>query len=114
MPPDSGSDFFCYKGFHAQILLAMCDFRYRFTYVCTGSQGRQSDGGVFANSSLGKKLKTNQMDLPPPKYVPSGPLLPHFLLGDEAFGLSSYMMTPYPGINLLNFFEDMNTDKLFH
>lgn len=103
MPPHSGSDYWCFKGFHAMILLGLCDYRYRFVMADFGAKGRASDGGVFANSLLGQKLKANQMDLPPPKFVPEGPLLPHFFLGDEAFGLSDYMMTPYPGTNFWNF-----------
>lgn len=100
-PPHSGSDYYCYKGFHAMILLGWCDFRYRFIVTDTGSKGRQSDWGVFSSSSLSKKLKSNRMGLPPSKLIPSGPVLPHFLLGDEAFGLSSFMMTPYSGITYL-------------
>lgn len=79
------------------ILLGLGDYRFRFVVADIGAKGRASEGGVFANSRLGQKLKANQMGLPPPKFVPDGPLLPHFLLGDEAFGLSEYMMTPYPG-----------------
>ncbi|XP_037042914.1 uncharacterized protein LOC119079227 isoform X2 [Bradysia coprophila] len=100
MPPFSGSDYFCYKGFHAMILLGLCDYRYRFIVVDFGAKGRASDGGVFAHSKLGRMLKANQLDIPPPQFVPNGPLLPYFLLGDEAFGLSEYMMTPYPGRSL--------------
>lgn len=98
--PGAGSDYYCYKGFHALILLAVCDFRYRFVIVDIGSKGRQSDGGVFASSRIAKKLRSNRMNLPPAKYIPSEPLIPHFLVGDEAFGLSTFMMTPYPGIHV--------------
>lgn len=68
--------------------------------VDTGAQGRQSDGGIFANSELGKRLKAGQFRLPLSEHVPFGPYLPYFLLGDEAFGLSEYMMTPYTGMVL--------------
>lgn len=97
MPPHAGSDYWCYKNFHAMIMMGWADYRYRFVVIDTGSKGRQSDGGVFAHSELGKRLKRNEMDLPPPQFLPFGPLLPHFLLGDEAFGLTTFMMTPYPG-----------------
>jgi hypothetical protein len=39
-------------------LLALVDARYKFTVVDIGSYGRNSDGGIFTHSKLGKYLKT--------------------------------------------------------
>ncbi|XP_046980822.1 uncharacterized protein LOC124545905 [Schistocerca americana] len=45
---------------------------------------------------MGKKIATKEFNIPPPKCFPStNVILPHFLIGDEAFALSDYMMKPY-------------------
>ena len=36
-----------------KVLLAVCDTNYEFTIVDIGDSGRQSDGGMYANSKLG-------------------------------------------------------------
>lgn len=79
------------------VLLAVCDYRYRFVLVDIGAQGRQSDGGIFRNSVMGQ-FESNDMDLPDPLEIyPGGPVLPYFLVGDEAFGLKNYIQKPYHG-----------------
>lgn len=66
--------------------------------VDVGFPGRQSDGGVFRKSKLGKMFQRNSIDLPKPKRICiGGPVLPYHLVGDEAFGLKKYMQRPYPG-----------------
>lgn len=66
--------------------------------VDVGTPGRQSDGTVFKNSNFGKKFERNLYDLPTPtELYKGGPVLPYFLIGDEAFGLNRYIQRPYPG-----------------
>lgn len=78
--------------------MAICDFKYKFVCVDVGAKGRQSDGGVFSNSSMGRLFANDRMDLPSPAEIsPGGPCLPFTLLGDEAFGLKPWLTTPYPG-----------------
>lgn len=65
--------------------------------VDIGAEGRNSDGGVFMRSKLSEVLINNTLNIPPPVPIESdGPALPYVLVDDEAFGLSSYMMRPYP------------------
>lgn len=67
--------------------MAICDYRYRLIAIDVGAQGRQSDGGVFKNSKMGKKFFNGTFDLPDPSEIfPGGPVLPFYLVGDEAFG----------------------------
>lgn len=85
--------------------MAVCDYRYRFTLVDIGAQGRQSDGGVFRNSVMGSAFEQNKMNVPPPNELyPDGPLIPYFIDGDEAFGLISYIQRPYSGRSTGNLF----------
>ena len=55
-PAKSGSLFSNYKKNFSIVLLAFCDASYQFTAVDIGEAGKQSDGGVFANSNLGRSM----------------------------------------------------------
>lgn len=84
-------------------MLAVSDANYCFTLVDIGVEGRQSDGGIFANSKFGQQLERNEMNLPQPSAVEhNGSPLPYVLVADEAFSLNSYMMRPYPRCSRLN------------
>ena len=97
-PPHSGSNFFCYKKTFSTVLLALVDANYRFIAIDVGAYGKNSDGGIFSNSNLGKSLKYNKLQIPPGKQLPgSEENLPYVIIGDEAFPLSTYLMRPYSG-----------------
>ncbi|XP_066587594.1 uncharacterized protein [Prorops nasuta] len=97
-PPKAGSAYFNYKHSHSIVLLAICDANYKFLYVDIGAYGRRSDGGIFKDSLIGLKFRTNKMNLPSPQSLcPGGPPLPYILVGDEAFPLTHYLLRPYPG-----------------
>lgn len=102
-PPHSGSVYYNYKKTHSISLLAVSNANYCFTLVDIGAEGRQSDGGVFANSTFGQRFETDEMNLPQPSVIePNDPPLPYVLVADEAFALNRYMMRPYPRSGQLN------------
>nr|CAI5833313.1 unnamed protein product [Callosobruchus analis] len=83
-PPAQGSQFFNYKKYHSIVLLALVDGNKRFLSIDVGQYGRVSDGNVFMNSSMGKRLNLG------------GHLLPYVIVADEAFPLKRFLMRPYP------------------
>ncbi|KAJ8665073.1 hypothetical protein QAD02_006735 [Eretmocerus hayati] len=97
-PPNAGSAYYNFKGFHSIVLLAICNANYEFTYIDVGSYGRRSDGGVFADSSFAKSLLEGTLDIPPPEEViEGGPPFPYCFVADEAFPLSKNVLRPYSG-----------------
>ena len=56
-PKYGGSLFYNYKQLHSTVMLAMCDAKYRFTYVNIGSFGRDNDAAIFASSDFLLALK---------------------------------------------------------
>ncbi|XP_076545680.1 uncharacterized protein LOC143305535 [Osmia lignaria lignaria] len=82
------------------------DADYNFLYVDAGGQGRISDGGIFKNCSLYKKLQNNELNL-----LQAEPLdgrhreVPYFFIGDEAFSLTSTLMKPFSGIHRKGSFQ---------
>ncbi|XP_072159792.1 uncharacterized protein [Bemisia tabaci] len=100
-PRKSGSLFFNYKKEFSIVLLALVDADYRFITVDVGSYGRNSDGGIFRSSSLGKSLANGTLNIPPPKALPySEVTVPMVIVGDEAFPLLTNSMRPFPGAYL--------------
>ena len=56
-PSNSGSLHFNYKKTVSIILLALVDVHYNFIAVDIGAYGKNSDGEILANSSLGNGLQ---------------------------------------------------------
>lgn len=59
-----GSNFYNYKGSFSITLFALVDDQYCFKYIDVGSNGRASDGGVFAKSSLKNAIENNLLNMP--------------------------------------------------
>lgn len=122
-PANAGSSFFNYKDFHSVVLLAIVDANYKFIAADIGSYGREGDAGrkclsctiesqadilirwfsrihflgIYLKSEMGKMIESDNFNLPPPAALPhTNVIVPHFMIGDEAFALTKNMMKPYP------------------
>ncbi|KAK4883228.1 hypothetical protein RN001_006547 [Aquatica leii] len=94
-PSNSGSLYFNYKKTFSIVLLALLDANYKFIAVDIGSYGKNSDGGILANSAFGKGLNNKTLNIPESYPLPGTNILtPYVILRDEAFLLKTYMMRP--------------------
>ncbi|XP_043471848.1 protein ALP1-like [Leptopilina heterotoma] len=95
-PPRSGSAFFNYKKYYSFVLMAICDPEYRFTWIDIGDYGSLNDASVFNASGFGQELEAGRYPLPEGKPLSGmNEQIPYFFIGNEAFGLRSYLMRPY-------------------
>ncbi|XP_077341084.1 uncharacterized protein C11orf97 homolog isoform X2 [Lithobates pipiens] len=93
-PPNSGSYYFNYKGFHSIVMLAVVSATYEFLYVDMGQNGRMSDGGVFSRTEFYWCLQSGSLGLPPPEENQEG--LPFVFVADEVFAQANHLMLPFP------------------
>ena len=98
-PPNAGSTYYNYKGFHSVVLLAACDANYCFTLVDIGSSGKDNDAAIFAESKFGKAFTDGKINLPIAEFI-GGKELPYVLVGDAIFPLKTWLVKPYSGRNL--------------
>lgn len=110
-PAGSGSEYFNYKGTFSIVLMALVDARYCFTFIDVGCQGRISDGGVFRNTVLYKRMHNNELHLPIATPLSSSRSLavPYVIVADDAFPLTPNIMKPYSGIQ-----EKGSTSRIFN
>lgn len=91
-----GSFYYNYKGFHSIILLALVDAEYNFLFVDVGCNGRVSDGGVYANSSLSSVIQRNGLNFPEDDFLPNTNIkVPYVIVADDAFRATRIMMKPW-------------------
>ena len=69
-PSNSGSHYRNYKGTDSIILMGMIGPEYEFLYVDVGINGRNSDGGIWANCPLKFALESNAVNIPDPTPLP--------------------------------------------
>ena len=81
-----------------------------FIYCRRYWRGGQSDGGVFANSNLGRSIVNDYFNLPQPKklYSESEFLFPYVFVGDDAFPMRHNLLKPYSSSNLERVFLIFN------
>lgn len=102
-PINAGSTYYNYKKDHSIVLLALVDAQYKFVMIDVGAYGRNSDGGVYENSVMGKMFERNQLNVPQntPIYQNSEPM-PYTIVADAAFPLKTYLLKPYSKAKLVN------------
>jgi hypothetical protein len=92
-PIGGGSAYYNYKGTNSIGLLALVDANYKFIAVDVGAYGRNSDGNIFANSTLYKLLERGILNIPTDTPLrENGEPLPHVMVGGEAFPLKPYLL----------------------
>lgn len=97
-PSNSGATYRNYKGFFSIVLLALVDADKCFTVIDVGGYGKNSDGGILQASALGLSLEAGTLNIPEPKPLPgTSEIMPHVIIGDEAFPLKTNLLRPYPG-----------------
>lgn len=97
-PERSGSLYMNYKHYFSIGLLGIANVNYKFIYVDVGSFGKDSDPTIFRNSSLWRRMKSNDLDIPAPSGI--GIALPYAFVGNEAFGLNKHLLRPYSSTHL--------------
>lgn len=96
-PKGSGRTHFNYKGFCSIVLLGIVDSEYKFLWADVGAPGACSDGGIWNNSTLKKRVARGRQGLPEPEPLPGHRTpVPWFFVGDAAFALAPWLQKPYP------------------
>ncbi|CAI6358666.1 unnamed protein product [Macrosiphum euphorbiae] len=82
--------------------MAVVDSEYCFVSIDVGAYSREGYSSVFKDSPFGKKLYSDQLNLPAPACLPNttDSPQPYVIVGDEAFGLHKNLLRPYPGCGL--------------
>lgn len=94
-PDKTGSLFFNYKNYFSTVLLALVDAHCKYIIVDVGSYGKEGDAGIFNKSHMGQLIQSGHA-FPEPQYLPnSNILLPHVVVGDDAFRLDKHLVKGY-------------------
>ena len=84
------------KGCFSLVLLGLVDADYKFLSIDIGGQGHMSYSQIINASYLKKCLEDNSIGFPAPDTLPNDDTpTPYFILGDDAFGLRTFLMKPY-------------------
>ncbi|CAH1980294.1 unnamed protein product [Acanthoscelides obtectus] len=96
-PNNSGSNYWCYLHKYSIVLMAIVGPDYKFICVDIGGFGKNSDGGIFETSNMGKRFEQNLSSVPAPRFLPGqNEICSYVLIDDEAFALKPYLKRPFP------------------
>jgi hypothetical protein len=102
-----GSNYFNYLKYHSIVMLALVDAGYRFIFVDVGRNGRAGDAGIYRECRLSEGLENGTIGFPAPRPLPGHQVpMPHYIVGDDAFPLKTYLMKPYPFRQVVDFRDD--------
>lgn len=88
-PSHSGSLYHNYKKTFSVVLMAACDFNYKFILVDVGSYGSLNDAGIFYESEYGKLIREEKLNVLRNEVRLPGSNISttNFFIGDEGFSL---------------------------
>jgi hypothetical protein len=96
---DNWASFFDRKGEYSVGAVAVCDAYGRFLYFQSGFAGSKHDASVLMLTELYQQFEIQEVR-PFPNAI---------LLGDSAYGLHDWLITPYPGNNIPQHERSFNT-----
>ena len=83
-----------YKGFFSQVLLAVCDAKYKFIFIDVRQCESTIDTSVLRNFELGKRSESNLLNIASEEnYLKDGKpfILSFYKVGNEIFQLKDYL-----------------------
>ena len=85
-PHHCGENYVNRKGFHSIVMQSVVDHQFKFLDCYIGWPGSVHDARIFNNSDILQNILNNPLDMFPEN---------HYMIGDSAYTLTSYMLTPY-------------------
>ena len=92
-------NYYCRKGFYALNIQAICDSHKRIIWLSSGHKGSIHDSAAFAETLLIDLLKLKS------EFLYKNRL---FLIGDSAYTLASYLITPHDNADSQSMEDDFN------
>ena len=94
-PKNSGALYHNYKGLFSVVMLALVDGQYKFRWVDVGTAGSCSDAQIFNTCHLKRKIDDGSIGFPDPAPITQGGRdVPYFILADDVFALTTWLMKP--------------------